>query len=283
MQNTVITLGVFDCFHIGHLKALSKSFNFGEILIVGIQSDKAVQKQKGKMPVASENERRDIINALKIVSDTFIYSTVDDIPKDIKFDIFSHCQDINRQTLTNMKEKFFDKKFLSFPRTLGVSSTFRRSSRLDNNQRIAVDYHDTFTASPEAITAILQGFKPENIFILTGTPNSRTNVIRDDLHRRQVPFAKVIGGFEYETMGKKHFEKMAAWKTKELINYKIDIYIDDNPFYVNFVKNTLPNVLILQNILSPKYLLQFSGKHMDFTANLQTKQFDFLKLLSPDK
>jgi cytidyltransferase-like protein len=282
MSKIILTLGVFDSFHIGHLEALKKSCKFGDTLIVGVQSDEAVKKQKGRNTIASENERSDIVNALKIVSSTFIYKNAADIAKkNIYFDVFAHCEDINQQTLFEIKKHFSNKTYISFPRTSGVSSTMRRPPIVENDKRIAVDYHDTFTAYPELLSIILRSFKPENIFILTGTPSSRLNPIRDELTSRGFSSVKVIGGFEYdnEHMGKDHFKRMADHKLHMLKLHKIHIYIEDNPMYVACMKENLPNVLILQHILSNEYILKFSGKHADLTGNLQTTQFDFLKIL----
>jgi cytidyltransferase-like protein len=277
---SVLTLGVFDSFHLGHLHALrkaSKHVKNGGNFIVGIQSDRAVIKQKLHETIASENERCKIVEAMKIVSKTFLYNNIDDIAHH-DFDIFAHCEDLNKDTLYSMKALFPLKIFVSFPRFVKfeISSTIRRPARTTNNLKIAVDFHDTFTAHPIALTSMLKAFKRENIFILTGTPASRTNVIFEELSEKNVPFNKIIGGFEYETVEKNHFQKMAKWKCDALVENNIDIFVDDNPFYVSYVKDRMPNIMILQNILSKQYLQNFEGKHVDFTANLQSKQFDFL-------
>jgi len=54
----VLTSGTFDLIHIGHAKYLEAAKTYGDILIVGVDSDKKVRKRKGpERPVIPEGER----------------------------------------------------------------------------------------------------------------------------------------------------------------------------------------------------------------------------------
>ena len=60
--------GVFDVFHPGHVRAFKKLRTYGDIVVVGIASDKRVKELKeAKRPVLSEQERREIVDAIKYV------------------------------------------------------------------------------------------------------------------------------------------------------------------------------------------------------------------------
>lgn len=54
----VLTQGTFDFIHIGHFLYLEKARSYGDILIVGVDSDEKVRQRKGPdRPVVSEDER----------------------------------------------------------------------------------------------------------------------------------------------------------------------------------------------------------------------------------
>jgi D-glycero-beta-D-manno-heptose 1-phosphate adenylyltransferase len=54
----VLTSGTFDFIHIGHFLYLEKAKAHGDVLLVGVDSDKKVKKRKGPdRPIVSEDER----------------------------------------------------------------------------------------------------------------------------------------------------------------------------------------------------------------------------------
>ena len=72
MKNkTVVTFGTFDIFHVGHLRLLEKARAMGTHLIVGVSTDKLNFEKKGRYPVYSEDERKEIILSLKCVDSIF--------------------------------------------------------------------------------------------------------------------------------------------------------------------------------------------------------------------
>ena len=67
-KKVVLTQGVFDMYHIGHLLYLEKARMAGDILIVGIDSDELTRERKGKdRPIAPEKERIRIIRSQRFV------------------------------------------------------------------------------------------------------------------------------------------------------------------------------------------------------------------------
>jgi D-beta-D-heptose 7-phosphate kinase/D-beta-D-heptose 1-phosphate adenosyltransferase len=64
-QRVVFTNGVFDLLHVGHVRYLAAARALGEVLMVGINSDRSVRELKGAgRPVVNENERAEILAAL---------------------------------------------------------------------------------------------------------------------------------------------------------------------------------------------------------------------------
>ena len=67
----VITFGTFDVFHLGHLRLLERGRRLGDYLIVGVSTDELNLAKKGRRPVHSEHERKEIIGALRCVDEVF--------------------------------------------------------------------------------------------------------------------------------------------------------------------------------------------------------------------
>lgn len=63
------TAGVFDLFHIGHLKLLCRCKESCEYLIVGILTDDFVEVGKGKRPIIPLEERMEIVKAIRYVDE----------------------------------------------------------------------------------------------------------------------------------------------------------------------------------------------------------------------
>ena len=89
-KKIVFTNGCFDLLHIGHVTYLEEAKRLGDILIVGINTDASVQVLKGPTrPIQNENDRSQILAALKSVDHTILFS--EDTPlnliKQIKPDV----------------------------------------------------------------------------------------------------------------------------------------------------------------------------------------------------
>lgn len=61
------TTGVYDMFHIGHLNILRRAKEQCETLIVGVTTDDLCWKRKNKYPIICEQERMEIVGAIKYV------------------------------------------------------------------------------------------------------------------------------------------------------------------------------------------------------------------------
>ncbi|HTA95958.1 MAG TPA: adenylyltransferase/cytidyltransferase family protein [Verrucomicrobiae bacterium] len=71
----VVTNGCFDILHLGHVTYLETARNFGDVLLVGINSDVATQQLKGAgRPVNSENDRAAVLAALESVNGACIFA-----------------------------------------------------------------------------------------------------------------------------------------------------------------------------------------------------------------
>ena len=67
-KKVVFTNGVFDILHSGHVDYLTKSRALGDVLIVGLNSDRSVKNIKGdKRPIINQDDRAIILANLKPV------------------------------------------------------------------------------------------------------------------------------------------------------------------------------------------------------------------------
>ena len=93
----VCTIGSWDMLHIGHLRYLSKAKQQGDILVVGVDSDKAIKiyKQNSLRPVIPEEERMEMLSYQHFVDYVTLIDDVDEagnwemsILKEMNPDIF---------------------------------------------------------------------------------------------------------------------------------------------------------------------------------------------------
>jgi len=81
-QRVVFTNGCFDILHVGHVKYLQEAKSFGDVLIVGLNSDASVRELKGPTrPVNTEDDRAYILAALDAVD--YVVKFSDDTPHDL--------------------------------------------------------------------------------------------------------------------------------------------------------------------------------------------------------
>ena len=81
-KRIVFTNGCFDILHIGHVKYLQEAKSFGDVLIVGLNSDESVRRLKGSTrPVNSVSDRAYLLAALETVD--YVVPFEDDTPYEL--------------------------------------------------------------------------------------------------------------------------------------------------------------------------------------------------------
>jgi len=74
-NEVVFTNGCFDIIHKGHIEVLARSADLGDKLIIGLNSDKSIQKLKGKdRPIIDEQSRAILLSALSFVDAIILFS-----------------------------------------------------------------------------------------------------------------------------------------------------------------------------------------------------------------
>jgi rfaE bifunctional protein nucleotidyltransferase chain/domain len=81
-KRIVFTNGVFDILHPGHLRYLQAARRHGDVLIVGLNSDASVHRNKGpERPINPEAERGELLEALACVDAVSVFD--EDTPAEI--------------------------------------------------------------------------------------------------------------------------------------------------------------------------------------------------------
>jgi D-beta-D-heptose 7-phosphate kinase/D-beta-D-heptose 1-phosphate adenosyltransferase len=76
-RKLVFTNGVFDILHVGHIRYLEQARALGDALLVAVNSDRTVRELKGEgRPLTNENERAEILAALRVVTYVTIFDDV---------------------------------------------------------------------------------------------------------------------------------------------------------------------------------------------------------------
>jgi D-beta-D-heptose 7-phosphate kinase/D-beta-D-heptose 1-phosphate adenosyltransferase len=73
-KTIVFTNGVFDLLHPGHVRYLQHARSLGDVLIVGVNADESVRRNKGPdRPINPEGERAEVVGSLDCVDAAVIF------------------------------------------------------------------------------------------------------------------------------------------------------------------------------------------------------------------
>lgn len=126
MNKKVLTFGVYDLTHIGHVKLFERAKSLGDYLIVAVQDSNYVKINKpNAYEIYTTEERCYMINALKAVDEVITYKSVDEDIQHIDFDIFVKGADQNhigfQKAVQWCKEN--NKEVYTLPRTKDISTS----------------------------------------------------------------------------------------------------------------------------------------------------------------
>ena len=128
-MRTVLTVGVYDMLHIGHILLFKKAKELGDKLIVAVQDESVILKYKphAKMVYTTE-ERCYMVSTIKYVDEVIVYKDVDKDILNVDFDIFAkgpdQVHDGFQKAVRWCNEN--GKEVVVIPRTEGISSTMLR-------------------------------------------------------------------------------------------------------------------------------------------------------------
>ncbi len=138
----VLTVGVYDLLHIGHILLFKRARECGNYLIVAVQDENYILKYKPQAEmVYNTDERKFMVSSVKYVDEVITYTDVDKIVKDIEFDVFVKGPDQNHEGFQKAVEwcRNNGKEVIVLPRTDGISSSMLRSYINDNTRAISIE------------------------------------------------------------------------------------------------------------------------------------------------
>jgi len=98
----VLANGCFDLLHVGHIRYLEGAKGLGDLLVVGVNSDEQVRRQKGVgRPFMPERERAEIIASIRAVDFVTIFTepTVEQLLLSIRPDIHAKGTDYTEESV----------------------------------------------------------------------------------------------------------------------------------------------------------------------------------------
>lgn len=79
------TNGCFDIIHIGHIRLFEYAKSLGQILHVGIDSDRRIKTKKGlNRPINTENYRKELLCSIKYIDSVSLFDTDEELEDLIK-------------------------------------------------------------------------------------------------------------------------------------------------------------------------------------------------------
>ena len=122
----VLTVGVYDLIHKGHVELYRRSRGLGDYLIVAVQDGDFILKYKPNAKVLNSTEdRKYMIKSIRYVDEVITYTDVDKIVQEVDFDVFitgpDQCHDGFQRAIRWCEEN--GKEHIVLGRTDGVSSS----------------------------------------------------------------------------------------------------------------------------------------------------------------
>lgn len=128
----VLTFGVYDLLHKGHVLLFKHAKEKGDFLTVAVQADEAVLKYKPTAKMVNNTvERTFMVESIRYVDRVVTYTDVDEDIKNIEFDILVTGPDQIHSGFQRAIKWCLEhgKKHIVIERTEGISSSMLREMR----------------------------------------------------------------------------------------------------------------------------------------------------------
>lgn len=135
----VLTVGVYDLLHKGHVELYRRARGLGDYLIVAAQDSDYILKYKPTAKVLNSTEdRKYMIKAIRYVDEVITYTDVDKIVQDVDFDVFvtgpDQCHPGFQRAIQWCEEH--GKEHIVLARTDGVSSSELKAKIAEKTKKI---------------------------------------------------------------------------------------------------------------------------------------------------
>ena len=125
----VLTQGAFDMIHVGHGRYLKEAKSHGDLLIVGVDSDKKIRHRKGpERPVIPQDERLEMLTHLRYVDLVFMKELGDP-----KWNLIKH---IRPDALITIKETYSPKQLKELKKYCGKVVVLERQATTSTSAKV---------------------------------------------------------------------------------------------------------------------------------------------------
>ena len=124
------TNGCFDIMHAGHVDYLEKARDYGDALVVGLNSDQSIKALKGNSrPICSQEQRAKVLNALCCVDYILIFDDKSplNIIRELKPEFYIKGGDYTIDTIDQNERRSVEDyggEIIILPEVKGISTTF---------------------------------------------------------------------------------------------------------------------------------------------------------------
>jgi rfaE bifunctional protein nucleotidyltransferase chain/domain len=131
-MKVVLTSGSFDLLHIGHMRYIDKAKEFGDVLVIGVDSDEKIKKRKGPdRPVVDEDERMQMLAHTRSVDFIALKKLTDEkweLIKTVKPDILiATAETYTPEEIAELEENYCSRVVVLEPQaTTSTSARIRR-------------------------------------------------------------------------------------------------------------------------------------------------------------
>lgn len=125
-KKKVLTAGVFDLLHLGHIRLFKNAKSQGDYLIVAVQlSNYAIKYKTNAEIIYNIDQRMEMIRSIRFVDNVITYSTVDVLVKNIDYDVLVIGPDQNNEKFIKAIEfsRLNNKEVIVVDRTKDISSS----------------------------------------------------------------------------------------------------------------------------------------------------------------
>ncbi len=136
-KRLVVTNGCFDLLHRGHAEYLSRARNLGDALLVLVNSDASVRRNKGKnRPIVNEKDRSFLLASLSCVDAAVIFGSKDcvELFRKIKPDIYVKGGDYDIDSIVQPERRVLEAvgskiRFIKFVPGLSTTEILKKISK----------------------------------------------------------------------------------------------------------------------------------------------------------
>ena len=136
-KRIVFTNGCFDLIHPGHIKLLKEAHKFGDILILGLNSDSSIKKIKGaSRPILNQKARIEIFSSIEFIDYIVIFNeaTPFRLIKKIRPDVLVKGADWQKANIIGRK---FVENYAGKVKTVKLKKGYSTSAIIERIKKLA--------------------------------------------------------------------------------------------------------------------------------------------------